>query len=57
MLQDVHVSAEFTSFEEPIDGGNPTLLQQVQSGLLQGELGAQDSVADSDDSLTIISAH
>lgn len=57
MLQDVHVSAEFKSFEEPIEGEIPNLLQQVQSGLLQGELDSSASVKDDDDSLTIVSAH
>jgi exodeoxyribonuclease V gamma subunit len=57
MLQDVQVSAEFKSFEEPTEASFPNLLQQVQSGLLQGESISPVSRPENDDSLTIVSAH
>lgn len=57
MLQEVDVSAEFKSFEEPAGGNSPSLLQRIQSGLLRGEMVSPASVIGADDSLTMVSAH
>ncbi|RUM43790.1 MAG: exodeoxyribonuclease V subunit gamma, partial [Desulfocapsa sp.] len=57
MLLDVNISEEFKSFEDPANGNDPDLLQQIQSDLLRGEPGSHYLTAETDESLTIVSAH
>jgi len=57
MLLDVDVAAEFKYFESPGTVKSSNLLQQIQYSLLQGEPGSHGSVADTDDSVSIVSAH
>jgi exodeoxyribonuclease V gamma subunit len=57
MLLDVNISDEFKSFEDPAVLQNPDLLQQIQSDLLRGKLATDISIATTDESLAIVSAH
>lgn len=57
MLLNVDIADEYKSFEDPVACKNPDLLQLIQSDLLRGELGSHDPIAETDESLTIVSAH
>ena len=58
MLQEVDVYAEYKSFEDPRQDGEPSLLHTLQAGLLYGDgrIDSADSVRE-DRSIDIVSAH
>ncbi len=56
LFDDVHFELEFDSYEEPLDTGELTLLRQLQSDLLKGEVGRNPVPWPEDDHSIRISA-
>ncbi len=57
LLDGVDIAAEFSSFEDPLDGGDPCLLHKLQSDLLRGEVAPQQTPLADDGSVLVVSAH